>query len=312
MTRMTSNSIKIYAPDKILSIGLQLVNFTSKKVDRNKRSANESRFKGHFGSSPYVLAAIIHDLQTTNIQIAKVRSQDFQINQFLMAMNHLKAYPKEYEREATFNISNKTGRNHVWFYIIKVQALKEQKIVWPNNFGNDEWGLTVDGTHCCIREPIHPEFSYNPKTYSHKFAKAGLNYELGISLWSNRLIWMNGPYVAGMNDKSVLLEKGLRAKLLDSKIKAIGDSGYTGNHDVVSCPNVSDTNAVKKFKSRALKRHEKFNGLIKTFECFNQKFRHSQDKFKHSFEAVCVICQYQIEIDEPLFDILIEDVINKM
>lgn len=188
-----------------------------------------------------------------------------------------------------------------------MQALKSQKIVWPNSFSTDEWGLTVDGTHCWIREPGHPEFSYNPKTYSHKFAKAGLDYELGISLFENQLIWMNGPFEAGNNDMSVFLERGLKAKLEESNIKAIGDSGYTGYPNLISFPNSEDSEKVKKFKSQALKRHEKFNGMIKTFDCISGHFRHSEKQFKNCFKAVCVICQYLLEMDQPLYDILIPE-----
>ena len=93
-------------------------------------------------------------------------------------------------------------------------------------------------------------------------------------------------------------------------MKAIGDLGYRGTSDLISVPNNTDSLQVKKFKSRALKRHKKFNGLIKNFDCLNSCFRNSQAKFKLCFEAVCVICQYQIEVDQPLFDILVEDVLR--
>jgi hypothetical protein len=67
---------------------------------------------------------------------------------------------------------------------------------------------------------------------------------------------------------------------------------------------------VKKFKSRALKRHEGFNGMTKTFKVLDIRFRNSIDKIAPAFEAVCVICQYKIETDEPLFEVLIDDVVK--
>jgi hypothetical protein len=60
----------------------------------------------------------------------------------------------------------------------------------------------------------------------------------------------------------------------------------------------------------ALKRHETFNGLTKFFDCLSGRFRHSVDRFKNCFEAVCVICQYQVELGNPLYDILIPDLIE--
>jgi hypothetical protein len=83
--------------------------------------------------------------------------EHLKIEYFLMAMHHLKRYPTEVEREGMFDISSKWGRDKVWYYVEKIQALKAQKIVWPDdNFGDDIWVLTVDGTHCWLREPQHP------------------------------------------------------------------------------------------------------------------------------------------------------------
>ena len=50
-------------------------------------------------------------------------------------------------------------------------------------------------------------YSKNPKYYSHKFNQAGLNYELGISIFLNQLVWMNGPFPAGEPDISVNRKK---------------------------------------------------------------------------------------------------------
>jgi hypothetical protein len=59
-----------------------------------------------------------------------------------------------------------------------------------------------------------------------------------------------------------------------------------------------------------LKRHERFNGLTKAFDCLSGRFRHSVDRFGNCFETVCVICQYQIEMDCPLFEVLIEELME--
>ena len=64
------------------------------------------------------------------------------------------------------------------------------------------------------------------------------------------------------------------------------------------------------FKSRALKRHETFNGMTKSYGILRERFRHGTEKVGRAFEAVCVICQYKIESEEPLYDVLIEDILN--
>ena len=94
------------------------------------------------------------------------------------------------------------------------------------------------------------------------------------------------------------------------KKKAIGDSGYSGHHKVISTYNAHDLNSVKLFKSRALKQHKAFNGMTKSFGIIQTRFRHGSFKVGIAFEAVCVICQYKIESEEPLFDVLIQDVLN--
>jgi hypothetical protein len=41
-------------------------------------------------------------------------------------------------------------RDWVWYFVEKIQALKEEKITWPEDYGKDLWIMTVDGTHCWI------------------------------------------------------------------------------------------------------------------------------------------------------------------
>jgi hypothetical protein len=117
---------------------------------------------------------------------------------------------------------------------------------------------------------------------------------------------MKGPYAAGANDLKVFITKGLEQQLLADCIKAIGVGGYHGHQKSISAPNPHDSAGVRLFKSRALKRHETFNGLMKNFDSLSGRFRHSIPRFENCFEAICVICQYQIEIETPLFDIIVE------
>jgi len=270
----------VYTADQITVLGLRLVNFTVKRIKKSKRKTNVDRFKAHFGCTPVVAALIWEDLQTTEVEKAFLSPDVANLDHFLMAMHHLRKYPKEYEREAIFDISRAQGRNIVWPLLEKIQALKAEKIKWPaDNFGGDIWVLTVDGTHCWIQEPGHPDWSQDSTYYSHKYGKAGVDYELGIALAENRLVWMNGPYPAGQSDSHVFKYHGLKTKLKDLKKMAIADGGYAGHPELLSTPNSQDSVAVRRFKRRALKRHETFNGMTKTFECLSGCFRNSQEKF---------------------------------
>jgi hypothetical protein len=227
-----------------------------------------------------------------------------------MGVYYLRKYPTEDDLEAKFNYSNFWAREKVWGTVKRIRALKEEKIVWDED-GIGPWDLTVDGVHCARNEPQHPEFSQDPKAYSHKHNRAGWDYELGIRLHNPQLAWMSGPHPAGMNDITIFREKGLKAELERRGKKTLGDGGYNGEPKYVSNYNAIDNKGVGLFKSRALKRHENFNNLIKHFGILNGCFRHSRERFALSFEAVCVLCQYRIENEIPLYDILIEHVVDK-
>ena len=310
LSAMLDHVVDIITPREMKYFGLKLVNYTSKTIRRSSDSTNIRRFVSHFGSTPMVLSIIYADLQTTQIASARVTGDKMNLRHFLIAMHALKRYPTEEERQAIFDISPHHGRDVVWFFVTRIQNLKVEKIKWPSDeeCEGNTWIMSVDGTHCWIEEPIHPEFSQDRKFYSHKYNKAGLNYELGILLWESRLVWMQGPTRAGSNDVHNFVNGGLEGRLLLMGKKAIGDGGYYGHQAAISTPNVADPRNVGKFKSRALKRHEKFNGMIKCFDCLKGRFRHSIERFSCCFEAVCVICQYQMENGKPLYNILIEDI----
>jgi hypothetical protein len=112
---------------------------------------------------------------------------------------------------------------------------------------------------------------------------------------------MNGPFKAGKPDISIFNE-GLTLLILDGK-KGIGDNGYKGEKDKLATPNRHDEPAVRKFKGRARARQESFNARVKNYKALDHKFRHGVPKHEVVFEAVCVICQYQLKNGSPLFDV---------
>jgi hypothetical protein len=197
-----------------MKMGLKLVGFKRRRILRvwsSKTTIN--RFKGFFGASPAVYAEIWEDLQRTDVVEARVPVQDRNLKYFLMAMHHLKRYPTELERETMFDISRMWGRDWCWYFIEKVQALKAQKILSPDEW-DDSWALTVDRQHCWVHEQPHPIWSQDPRCFSHKCSKAGPNYGLAIALFKQQVVSMKGPYPAGSNDSQIYITKGLEEKLL--------------------------------------------------------------------------------------------------
>lgn len=49
---------------------------------------------------------------------------------------------------------------------------------------------------------------------------------------------------------------------------------------------------------------------MKTFESLSSRFRHDEEKFKSLFEAIAVLCVYEMENGMPMYDILIPAVLD--
>jgi len=184
------------------------------------------------------------------------------------------------------------------------------QIVWPQHWSTN-FIISVDGVHCKIPEPKHPTLSKDPSFYSHKSNSAGLNYELALSLTEPKLVWLKGPLPAGANpDLGVYQNKhpqlGEAGEALKNKIptgkKAITDGGYSDRKDPkLSQPNSHDTEELRTFKARARMRQEAFHSRLKRFHCLTDVFRHGIDRHGVCFEAVAVICAYEMELVSPIW-----------
>lgn len=296
----------VFTASEMLKEGLVFAGISRKKFRKWKKKSRVEKFVSRYGSKPEVLCEILEDLQTTPDDENRIPPEKIKLKYFFTAMYFLKRYPEEHELSTNTGLHRDTCRPWKWYFIERIRALRPYKIVWPEN-NNDHWVMTVDGQHCWIHEPSHPEFSQDDEFFSHKYNKAGVSYEIGISIKESQVIWLRGGFKAGKTDLKIFKEDGLREKLEETQQKAIADGGYHSEElfHVLSLPNTLDDKVVKKFKSRALKRHEKFNGMMKAFDCLSERFRHSCPRFVDCFESICVICQYQMEHGSPLFNVLV-------
>jgi DDE superfamily endonuclease len=113
----------------------------------------------------------------------------------------------------------------------------DEKIVWEdhnfahnnNENGHTSWVLSVDGTHCLIREPrTVPDKDW----YSHKPHKPCVAYEIAVSLKESKIAWVSGPHKAGETDLVIIRKAdGLLSRIPDG-FKIIGDKGYIGEEKV--------------------------------------------------------------------------------
>ena len=201
-------------------------------------------------------------------------------------------------------MAEKTAEKWVDYYMEKLAALIRVMVVWPED---DEWDTyfiaSVDGMHAPIEEPTHETKRKNEDYFSHKDGHAALLYEIAIKLFDNShkcVCWRSGGDPASKHDLTKFKE-GLMGKVPAGR-KLIADKGYRGVYDKISVANSLDNDEVSDFKNRARARQESFNYRLERYECMRTKFRHGIEKHTIAFDAVMVLCCYEMK-DEPLFAI---------
>eukprot|EP00978_Attheya_sp_CCMP212_P024730 scaffold78230_cov61-Attheya_sp.AAC.1 len=190
----------VLTADEFLMRGLTLCGFTVNRQLRSSRETNLERFKSLFGSLPHIYTQIWEDLIYTDIPEIRIGMDNVKRQSpagFLVAINFLKTYQTETAKSGYLNMTEKTMRKWIWYYCPKIQALKAKR----------------------INEPIHPILSKKPKYYSHKFKHAGLNYKIGISVFDNKVVSLNGPFRAGKGDLDTFQNHGLKDKIPADEIR---------------------------------------------------------------------------------------------
>lgn len=333
MAPLQSFPVIVVTEQQMLKLGVETGGF--KLTGRNL--TNLQRFRDLYGLYPKSAVVVFLDLQTYDSGQARIAKVS--LFSFLMALSYARGYGIETRVMGAFGFSCATTfRNHVWTYLSAIQGLKAKKVcnlIMPNlllvphviliasgfafwavqsstiqivwcfdenpQLQDDEAKLfaTIDGIHCRIQEPR----TDNPGShwFSHKSNGPGVTYELVIHTKKQQLMWIKGPKPAATKDLTMAREpNGILEKIPDGK-KIIGDKAYRGEPDKISAPNLHDCLMASTYKGRARSRHETFNKRIKDFQIINQRFRNKLSKHQIAFEAVCVLVQYDIETDNPLF-----------
>jgi hypothetical protein len=107
-------------PNDMLQKGLSLVGC------QNGTMSNKTcvyRFRGFYGSDPIVYAMLFEDIKTKSGQQVQLL-----LDYFLMTIYFLRCYPTELQISALFKITEKTARTWIWFYISKIQEMKNLKV----------------------------------------------------------------------------------------------------------------------------------------------------------------------------------------
>jgi hypothetical protein len=214
-------------------------------------------------------------------------------------MRFLTKYETEDDLSTFFDIKlDKTVGKWTKHYTTKIAKLL------PNLTGTleeNDTGLvflmTIDGTHCPVWEPC----PFSKRNASHKFGmNPGFNYEIGLSLFEPKLIWVYGPTQPGKLTDLMVFQVELKQKLPTGK-RILGDGIYKSEAEHISMKNDLGSKEVQQYKDRALARHESFNNWLKRCNILSHAYRHDR-KLKNdpalphgvAFRAVCVVVQTQI------------------
>ena len=312
-----SDNVEVCPPCdvEILQVGLVYAGFGIERQNVSP-STNMRRFREHYGIGSKACASLMSDL---NLLVATNNDEEQPplplqtLQDILMTLNWLKAYPTEGTMAGVWDRDEKTIRKKVRAGVRLIASLKETKIRFEDFKEEEIFVVSVDGIHCTIFEPRKDP---STKWYSHKSNSAALTYELAVAIQSNRLVWIRGPLPASQHDITTFRGGKIgEAKSPNALIfqipdgtKAIGDSGYRGEPNKISVSRPADTEAVRKFKGRVKARHETFNSRLKAFKILSTRFRHklsieTMDEHRVVFVAICVLCQYDMESGHGLFQV---------
>lgn len=231
-------------------LGLQLCGYSDQTIGRNCDATNLNRFKDNYYITPTTCSIVFEDIQSNQNE---ARIDKPKPKYLLLALYYLKKYPTKHQMAGFLDIREATALANSKLYVDALQGLKEMKIKWIFENGNldERFIVSVDGIHCRIWEP---RLDPSSKWYSKKHNGAGLVYEIGIAIWHNQLVWINGPFPAGQNDWVVFTkEDGLKNKIPDGK-KAVGDKIYRYDRNKVGADNDFEDSFVDKERSET-RRH---------------------------------------------------------
>ena len=124
---------------------------------------------------------------------------------------------------------------------------------------------------------------------------------MGVCIQTGHIVWINGPFRAGLDDLSIARQAVVRVVERGEKVEA--DGGYEGKPHYISTPADAVTGKQAKMKSSARHPHEHGNSCLKIFKILEKPFRNDLEKHSLVFRAVAVITQLNIEIGFDLWEV---------
>lgn len=126
-----------------------------------------------------------------------------------------------------------------------------------------------------------------------------MRYEIGLSVLTGSIIWVNGPFPCGKYPDLKIFKSDMLKSLNDGEY-VIADNGYPHNR-CITADNVEED--FSEIHSRIRARHETVNKRLKQFDVLKFEFRHSLNKHCICFHAVSELTAISLDSSEPLFDL---------
>ena len=301
----------LFSPTKVLIRGFRYISGLSDITQDEIKDHHNDDFKSHYGSNSTHISVMWSDI-LMQLDLKKEDKSENRFKRLLIAIFFLWAYPKNAAMLAsTFGVCKRLVQGeYLWYWVRIIGKLKRYKVIWPTETYNDPnsqiFIITVDGVDFKVTENRrHPLFPIDTGEYSQKFAHAAFKYEIGIDCFTGKIFWLNGPFRAGMHDRTIY-NMGLKDIIPEGKM-VVCDRVYRSKvkkeNDSLSIPSLCDSKKLANFKIRLRCRHETFNGRIKNFASLSHTYHHDRSKHIAVFEAVCLMVIYQLENGNPLFTI---------
>lgn len=289
---------KAFTEADFLQLGLETANHP--KWRQYKDHCNIKRFKKAYGMTPVTCAdvwATFRDLPPDHPSRIGKRADPVHL---LIALRWLWKYETEADLGRFFSLTEKTVTKWIRIYVKKMADY--QPTMMGTLESNDKgfmFLMSIDGTHCPIWEPK----PWSKANSSYKYGGSpGVNYELGISLYEPKLMWIHGPTQPGAKTDLMVFQEKLKGELPPDK-RVIADGIFAPEKEHCSTKNDLDPKPLAQLKYRACARHESFNQRLKCFNCLHKMpYRHGRTlknapHLPHSvaFRACCLLVQVQLD-----------------
>ena len=147
----------------------------------------------------------------------------------------------------------------MFYFIMLIADSLPTQIDWESRFMDDNGcrcKVTLDGTDFKICEPR----PFDPIWYSEKFNGPALQHETGMCIQTGWIVWVNGPFPAGLPDRNIARE-WTNQELQDGECY-LADGGYCDGLQYAMTP-TGLHNYDQYMKKVVSARHEAVNGWFK-------------------------------------------------